>query len=133
MELLNKCRLDTASSFSEAKKLLEKNPYDIPILDIMGVDGFELLKIANSKKILSVMLTAHALSSDNLKRSVEELAAYYVPKDKIGDIATFLADVFQAIYNQKSPWAKMEGRLGRFYDKRFHGTAWRKQEKDFLN
>ena len=133
VELLDTSRLDTASSFIEAKKLLEENPYDIAILDIMGVDGYELLKIANSRKIPSVMLTAHALSSDDLKRSVEGGAAYYAPKDKIGDIATFLADVFQAMYDKKSPWAKMEERLGRFYDKRFHGTEWRKQEKDFLN
>ena len=133
VELLATSRIDTASSFSEAKKMLEKNPYDIAILDIMGVDGYELLKIANSRKIPSVMLTAHALSSDNLRRSVEEGAVYYAPKDKIDDIATFLADVFQAFYNKKSPWAKMEERLGRFFDKRFHGTEWRKQRNEFLD
>jgi CheY-like chemotaxis protein len=130
---LDMCKLDTASSFSEAKKLLKENPYDIAVLDIMGVDGYELLKIANSQNIPAVMLTAHALSSDNLKRSAEEGAAYYAPKDKMGDIATFLADVFQAIDEGKSPWVRMLDRLGRFYDKRFHGTAWREQEKDFFN
>ena len=133
VELLGMSRLDTASSFSEAKRLLEENQYDIAILDIMGVDGYELLKIANSQKIPSVMLTAHALSSDNLRRSVEEGAVYYAPKDKIGDIATFLADVFQALYDKKSPWAKMEERLGRFFDKRFHGTEWREQRKEFID
>ena len=131
VELLDVCKLDTASSFSEAKKLLEKNEYDIAVLDIMGVDGYELLKIANSRNIPALMLTAHALSSDNLKRSAEEGAAYYAPKDKMDDIATFLADVFEAIDEGKSTWGKMFSRLGSFYDKKFHGTGWREKEKDF--
>ena len=90
VELLDMCKLDTASTFDDAKKLLEENEYDIAVLDIMGVDGYELLKIANSRNIPAVMLTAHALSSDHLKRSAEEGAAYYAPKDKINDIALFL-------------------------------------------
>jgi hypothetical protein len=48
------------------------------------------------------MLTAHALSSENLKRSAEEGAAYYAPKDKMDEIATFLADVFEAIEKGKA-------------------------------
>ena len=131
VELLDMCRLDTASSFSEAKKLLEENQYDIAVLDIMGVDGYELLKIANSRNIPALMLTAHALSSDNLKRSAEEGAAYYAPKDKMDDIASFLADVFEAIDEGKSPWARMFNRLGGFFDTRFHGTDWREKEQEF--
>ena len=131
VELLDMCRLDTASSFSEAKSLLEENDYDVAVLDIMGVDGYELLKIANSRNVPAVMLTAHALSSDNLKKSAEEGAAYYAPKDKINDIASFIADVFEAIDEGKSTWARMFDRLGGFYDKKFHGTAWRDQEKEF--
>ena len=131
VELLDKCRLDTASSFSEAKKLLEENQYDIAVLDIMGVDGYGLLKISNSRNIPALMLTAHALSSDNLKRSAEEGAAYYVPKDKINDIASCLADVFESIDEGKSPWIKVFDRLGRFFDKRFYGTHWREKEKEY--
>jgi CheY-like chemotaxis protein len=133
VELLDMCKLDTASSFSEAKKLLEGNEYDIAVLDIMGVDGYELLKIANSHNIPAAMLTAHALSSDNLKRAAEEGAVYYAPKDKINDIASFLADVFEAIDEDKSPWTKLIERLGGFYDKQFHGTHWREQEKEFFD
>ena len=130
--LLDMCRLDTASSFSEGKKLLEENEYDVAVLDIMGVDGYELLKIANNQHIPAVMLTAHALSSDNLKRSAEEGAAYYAPKDKMGDIASFLADVFEAIGEGKSPWDKMMDRFSRFFDKRFHGTEWRNQLEEYM-
>ena len=132
IELLDMCKLDTASTFDDAKKLLEENEYDIAVLDIMGVDGYELLKIANSRNIPAVMLTAHALSSDHLKRSAEEGAAYYAPKDKINDIALFLADVFEALDEGKSPWIRMLERLGRFYDIKFHGTNWREQQKTYF-
>ena len=131
VDLLDMCKLDTASSFSEAKKLLEENRYDIAVLDIMGVDGYELLKVANNHHIPAVMLTAHALSRDNLKRSAEEGAAYYAPKDKMDSIASFLADVFEAIDEGKSPWIRVFDRLGGFFEKRFHGTGWREQEKEF--
>ena len=131
VELLDMCKIDTASSFEEAKKLLAENRYDIAVLDIMGVDGYELLKIANSHDIPAVMLTAHALSSENLKRSAEEGAAYYAPKDKMDEIATFLADVFEAINEGKSPWEKFLNRLEGYFNRRFHGTDWREQENKF--
>ena len=51
VELLDMCRLDTASSFNEAKKLLEENQYEIAVLDIMGVDGYKLLEIAKGRTI----------------------------------------------------------------------------------
>ncbi|WP_300457871.1 response regulator [Desulfobacula sp.] len=133
IELLDMCRLDTASSFEEAKQLLEDQYYDIAILDIMGVKGFELLKIANDHKIPALMLTAHALSEESLKKSAEEGAAYFVPKDKMAEIDVFVADVLTALKNKKNPWEKMFYRLGEFYDRRFHGTNWREQEKKFWN
>ena len=37
--------------FDDAKKLLENNPYDIAILDIMGVSGYDVLELARKKDI----------------------------------------------------------------------------------
>ena len=71
IELLIACKVDAASSFEEAKNLLETNYYDVVVLDIMGVNGYELLKIANSKNVPALMLTAHALSKEDLKKSAE--------------------------------------------------------------
>ena len=130
-ELLDICKIDTASSFEDARKMMLENDYDITVLDIMGVDGYELLKIANSRKIPALMLTAHALSSKNLKRSAEEGAAYYAPKDNISDIRIYIADVLEAIENDKSPWEKMFDRLGSFFDRKFSGPDWREKEKEF--
>jgi DNA-binding response OmpR family regulator len=82
VELLSMCKIDTASTFEEAKDLLESNYYDIAVLDIMGVKGYDLLAIANEKKVPALMLTAHALSKENLKKSFQEGASYFVPKDE---------------------------------------------------
>jgi DNA-binding response OmpR family regulator len=93
VEILDMCRIDKALSFDEGQRLLENETYDIAILDIMGVDGFELLKVANQYKIPVIMLTAHGLSEENLKRSAEEGACYYAPKEKMVEIDLFVADV----------------------------------------
>ena len=72
LELLDECKLDGAFSFDEGRRLLRENDYDIAILDIQGVQGFDLLKVANERQIPALMLTAHALSEENLRRSAEE-------------------------------------------------------------
>ena len=131
IELLHMCRIDTATSFEAGKKLLESERYDIAILDIMGVNGFELLQSANTHKIPALMLTANALNEKNLKKAAENGAVYFAPKDKMIDIDLYISDVLQALDKSKSPWDKLFERLGGFYDKRFRGTDWRKQEKDF--
>jgi len=131
IELLDMCKIDTASTFEEGKRLLEDQDYDITILDIMGVQGFELLKIATGQKIPALMLTAHALSEESLKKSAEAGAAYFAPKDKMPEIESFVADVLEAMEKKKSPWVKWFDRLGGFYDKRFQGTDWREKEREF--
>jgi len=106
IELLDMSRIDTASSFEDGKKRLESESYDIAILDIMGVQGFELLKIANKQGIPALMLTAHALSEESLKKSAEDGAAFFAPKEKMSQIDLFVADVLEALERHKSPWAK---------------------------
>ncbi|UCF83335.1 MAG: response regulator [Desulfobacteraceae bacterium] len=129
--VLDICKIDTALSYEKGKRLLESNVYDIAVLDIMGVKGFELLKIANERGIPALMLTAHALSEENLKKSAEKGASYYAPKDKINDIDVFIADVLEAKEKNKSAWVKVFERLGGFYDRKFGGSDWREKERDF--
>ncbi len=131
VEILQPCRIDTATSFSDGYKLLVSVNYDMVILDIMGVDGFGLLEAANTKGIPALMLTANALDAKNLKESARKGAAYFVPKEKMNDIDLFVADVLTAVENQKNPWVQLFERLGEFFDKKFHGTDWREKEKSF--
>lgn len=132
IELLSLCKIDTASSFEEGRKMLEDQNYDMAVLDIMGVQGFDLLKVANNQGIPALMLTAHALTEESLKRSIEEGAAYFAPKEKMLDIELFVADVLEAIEKKKNPWERLLDRLGGFYDKKFQGQNWREQEEQFL-
>jgi DNA-binding response OmpR family regulator len=129
--LLDMCKIDKASTFEEGKRLLNTNEYDVAILDIMGVKGFELLKIANDRNVPALMLTAHALSEESLKKSAENGASYYAPKDEINKIDVFVADVLEAKEKKKSAWVKVFERLGGFYDKKFGGSNWREKEKEF--
>ncbi len=110
-DLLDMCKLDTATSFEQGQRLLMENAYDIAILDIMGVDGYQLLKIANSQNIPALMLTAQASTDENLYRLCDAGAAYYVPKNKMHELDTFLADVFQAIDEGKNSWDRGLERL----------------------
>lgn len=132
IELLPMCKIDAASSFQEAKQFLETTSYDVAILDIMGVKGYELLKIARGKGIPALMFTSHALTKEDLERSADEGASYYAPKDEISNIAIFIADVLEAREENKNPWVRWFERLGGFYDRKFVGTDWRQREKEFL-
>jgi CheY-like chemotaxis protein len=130
--LLDVCRLDTAFSLEEGKKHLEANDYDMAILDIMGVGGFELLKVAKERKIPALMLTAHGLSEENLQRSIREGAVYFAPKDRMSDIPVFAAEVLESLQEKKNPWVRFLERLGGFYDRRFAGTNWREKELEYV-
>lgn len=129
-ELLDMCKVDPASSFEEAKELLENNYYHVAVLDIMGVKGYELLEIANRREIPALMLTAHAISQEHLKKSIQKGASFYAPKDEINKIATFLADVLEAREKKKNVWAKWYERLSGFCDRRF-GPNWKDQDPEF--
>ena len=129
-ELLTMCDVVKASSFEEAKELLEAQYFDIAILDIMGVDGYELLKIANRKYVIAVMLTARALSPEDTVKSFKEGAAYYVPKEKMSDITTYLNDILEAKEQGKDFWSRWLDRFVVYYNTRF-GPDWKEADKDF--
>jgi DNA-binding response OmpR family regulator len=61
-QLLSMCEITTAATFEQAESLLETKGFDLAILDIMGFNGYELLDISKQRGVISVMLTAHALS-----------------------------------------------------------------------
>lgn len=131
-ELLYESSIDSATSFEAAEKFLKHNTYDLAILDIMGVRGYDILELTRERNIPTLMLTAHALSPDNLKKSIEKGADSYVPKDKLSDISSFVADVLKARKEGKSNHAKWFSRLKPFFDKTF-GKGWRDEDRDFWN
>ncbi len=129
-ELLSMCDLVSAASFEEAKALLEAQHFDVAILDIMGVRGYDLLKVANEHEVIGVMLTAHALSPEDLIKSHREGAASYLPKDKMSDIVSFLEDILDAKEKGRSPWERSMDRLASFFNRNF-GQGWQKVDQEF--
>ncbi len=129
-ELLSMCEVVRAPNFDEAKDLLETQYFDIAVLDIMGVNGYKLLEIAVNKKVMAVMLTAHALSPEDTAKSYHAGAAHYVPKEMTADIVTYLNDMIEAEEQGKSLWWRWLDRFGVYYDEKF-GPDWKDKDKDF--
>jgi CheY-like chemotaxis protein len=118
------CRFDKATTYEEAAKALEATPYDVVVLDIMGVRGFDLLDIAVKKNLQVVMLTAHALSPEALKKSFDMKARAYLPKEKLGEIVPFLEDVFK--YDHMTGWKRLMETLHGFFTETFE-SDWEKK------
>ncbi len=129
-ELLDMCTTVRAQTFDQAKTLLETEKFDIAILDIMGVDGYQLLGIAKKKNVLTVMLTAHALSPNSIKKSYLGGAASYIPKEEMINIEAFLLDVLKDREEGNNPWINWYKRLEFYLTEKF-GSDWDKDDKKF--
>lgn len=129
-DLLDMCIIDSAPNFETAQKFLKRNSYDAAILDIMGVKGYDLLELTKEKNIPSLMLTAHALSPDNLVKSLKRGALSYIPKEQMADIATYLVEIIQARQKGTGKPKKWLKRLSPIFDKKF-GPEWKAEHKQF--
>jgi CheY-like chemotaxis protein len=118
------CVFDKATTYEAAVKLLESKPYDVVVLDIMGVRGFDLLDLAVKKNLRVAMLTAHALSPEALKKSIEMKARAYLPKEKLGEVVPFLEDILK--YDYESGWKRLFEKLHGFFTDRFE-SDWEKK------
>lgn len=128
LELLG-VEVDTAGSFEDAIQKMHSLTYDLAILDIMGVRGFELLQYARLKGIPAVMLTAHALTIESLRKAIDLGARAYLPKTEMTDIAPFLEDVLTLSY--QAAWKSLFSKLGGVFGQHF-GTEWRQSEREFV-
>ena len=115
--------VERATTYEKADGMLKTNAYDLVILDIMGVKGFDLLTTAVSRKFRVAMFTAHAMNPESLKRAYDLGAYAYIPKDKIGEIVSHLSVALT--YDREPGWKQLLGNLeGYFNDKFEHGWKW---------
>ena len=128
LEAAPKCKFEKATTYEDATKKLESQTYDVVILDIMGVQGFDLLDLAVRKHFLVAMLTAHALTSEALKRSFEMKARAYLPKEKLGEIVPFLEDVLK--YEYLPGWKRLMKKLEGYFKGKW-GEYWQRDEAKF--
>lgn len=117
-----------AASFEAAREYLLSYTYDAVVLDIMGVNGFELLKISVSRGFPTVMLTAHALTPEALKKSIKLGAVSFLPKERIFELRGFLEEV--VLNGDKPLWIRFFDQLSGYFNRRF-GPDWKEQDKFF--
>ena len=119
---------DAAMDYDRGYHLLRSWTYDLVILDIMGVRGFDLLSASVSLGFPTVMLTAHVLTKEALKKSIEMGARAFIPKERMAEIVPFLEDVVSLSY--RPGWKRVFEKLGGFFNAKF-GPGWQKKEKEF--
>ncbi len=124
LEAAPKCKFEMATTYGEAAKKIESQLYDLVILDIMGVRGFDLLKAAVNRNFRVVMLTAHALTPEALNRSFKMKAMAYLPKEKLGEVVPYLEDALK--YEYLPGWKRLMQGLKRLFDSKFE-TDWEKK------
>jgi DNA-binding response OmpR family regulator len=115
--------IDTAGDYASAAELLNSKEYDLVILDIMGVRGFDLLPIAVGRKFKVVMLTAHVLNPEALIKTHDLGAMAYLPKDALDNLVSFFEDVLQ--HNHESMWQLHIQKLGAYFTKKFQSPDWK--------
>jgi DNA-binding response OmpR family regulator len=126
-EIFQSCpdsKIDRATNYEKAAELLKSKNYDLVILDIMGVRGFDLLGLAVTRKFKVAMLTAHALTPEALKKAHDMGAMTYLPKDKLGELIPFLEDVLK--YEYKTGWRHLMDKLENFFERAF-GHDWKER------
>jgi len=123
------CIIEKVYSYRDATQKLESQNYDLVVLDIMGVRGFDLLDQTVKRKFPAAMLTAHSLDPESLKRSIDMGACAYLPKEKLGEIVPFLEDILESA-DGLSAWGRLMIKLEGYFTSRW-GELWKKSEETF--
>jgi DNA-binding NtrC family response regulator len=121
LEAAPKCIFEKAITYEEAANKLESQIYDVVILDIMGVRGFDLLDLAVRKNLRVAMLTAHALTPEALERSFKMKARTFLPKEKLGEVVPFLEDVLK--YEYLPGWKRLMKKLEKYFKTQWGGYS----------
>ena len=127
-DILETCLVTKAGDYETARQYLMSFTYDIVILDIMGVNGFELLKTSVKRGFPTVMLTAYALSPEALEKSIKLGAVSFLPKEKMSQLENFLSDV--VLGGNKPVWGRLFHKLEDLFNKRF-GPDWMQRNSFF--
>ena len=122
-EMLDLSEVVTATNFTEAKELISKEPYDLVILDIMGVNGFALLEACRDNKLPAAMLTAHAINVESLNLAIKLGAVSFLPKEELSKLPEIVAEILEGLQQGKSHWDKLFQRLGPFFKEKL-GVSW---------
>lgn len=129
-DILDDSTIHTARDYESASEKIGSNKYDLAVLDIMGVNGLQLLEESVAKGIPTVMLTAHAVNPETLMESIRKGAISYLPKESLANLDELLNELLGAYERGEAPWKLLFDRLGDYFDTRF-GSDWKKDHAAF--
>ena len=118
-DMLEMSTVDVALDYQAASEKINRNRYDLCILDIMGVNGLTLLEEAVEKKLPTVMLTAHSLNYQTLMLSIRKGSIAFLPKEKLADLDRLLDRLLGAHQAKESTWKILFDEMGDFFTDKF--------------
>lgn len=131
-DVLDVAEIDTAADYDTASEKIGAHRYDLAILDIMGVNGLQLLDETVAKEIPTVMLTAHAVNKETLMASIRKGAIAYLPKETLSDLDRLLERLLTAHKRGEPAWKLVFDELADYFDQRF-GPDWKDDNRSFWN
>ena len=111
-EGLHDVEVVTAGDFEHARRIIEGEKFHLVLLDIMGVNGFELLRMCTARKMPAAMLTARAITTDSVNLSLKLGAVSFLPKEEVANIRELVAEILEDLEQGKSHWKKLFERFG---------------------
>ena len=118
-DMLEMSTVDVALDYQTASEKINRNRYDLCILDIMGVNGLTLLEEAVEKKLPTVMLTAHSMDYQTLMLSIRKGSIAFLPKEKLADLDHLLDKLMEAHQAKASTWKILFDEMGNFFNEKF--------------
>lgn len=130
MDILDESVVAWALDYKSASKKIKAQKWDLVILDIMGVNGLQLLEESVARGIPTVMLTARALNPETLMESIQKGAISYLPKEKLAELDDLLNAILGALHRNASTWELLLENLWGYFNRRW-GPGWQERDKAF--
>jgi DNA-binding NtrC family response regulator len=130
IDLFETTQIVTAGSFEDARKKIAQESFDLVILDIMGVNGFDLLKACRAEGMPAAMFIAHSLDIESLNSAFRLGAVSFLPKEELHRLPELVAEILDEMEQGRTHWEKLFQRLGLFFKEKL-GISWEDDHSKF--
>ena len=130
VDILDESVIGCARDYENASKKIKGGNWDLVVLDIMGVNGLQLLEESVERGFPTVMLTAHAVNPKTLMASIQKGAISYLPKAKLADLDDLLNAILGAFDRNESTWELLLEKLWDYFNRRW-GPGWQERDQEF--